>query len=263
MTLTPHARELVGAAVRRARNRRSLSIESAAKAGGVGHMTWRKIEHGKSVHDQSYYAVDRAFGWTTGHTLAAFDVDDPTDRLEPESTDVPVPEPSKQHTPVTAANPHTPHATPVIREDEHRFDHVLAELPSLTLSELKSVNTAAERIIEERAGWLNEIRGVVESTEENLPQVNEWLLHHSDSATSEYHMSYARYVHMWIQLENMKTRLQEYEYKWPVTPDQLENIYTEARDISVSLTTAADDLRRVEHETLERVELSEHEKERN
>lgn len=131
------ARQQVGGAVHAERKRRELSIETAAKAGGIGHMTWRKIEMGGSVHDQSLYAIDRAFGWRMGHTLATVQTNGdllPAPPATDPSSDEPV-----AHKGDTS-EPEDPNET---------FHHVLSLLENLSLPELKTVARSAEHISNE------------------------------------------------------------------------------------------------------------------
>lgn len=59
---------IFGASIKEQRQKRGLAIETAAEKGDVSHMTWRRIETGRSVQRRSYLAVDIAFGLELGTT---------------------------------------------------------------------------------------------------------------------------------------------------------------------------------------------------
>lgn len=73
MAADEDARRRAGQTIYQERSRRGWSVEAAMELGGIGHMTWRRIERGDPVQAKSYRAVDHAFGWPLGHTHAAID----------------------------------------------------------------------------------------------------------------------------------------------------------------------------------------------
>lgn len=64
-------REMVASLVRKTRLTREMSMEQAAEAGGVSHVTWRRIENGLPVKPNTYRAVDKFLGAPTGTAALA------------------------------------------------------------------------------------------------------------------------------------------------------------------------------------------------
>lgn len=52
--------------VRIRRGELGLSVEDAAKAGGISAPTWSRVESGSRAQNVSYRAVERALGWELG-----------------------------------------------------------------------------------------------------------------------------------------------------------------------------------------------------
>jgi len=64
--LTDEHRQRIARLVRQARGNARLTIEAAADAARISHMTWINVEHARPVRASSYRAVERAFGWDHG-----------------------------------------------------------------------------------------------------------------------------------------------------------------------------------------------------
>lgn len=144
MPITTHERrEQIGEAIYRERNSRGWSVEAAILKGGIGHMTWRRIERGETVQARSYRGVDTAFDWPRGHTLAAVEAAD-------ESVELGQFDPSEK-----LLNNYVEHSSVDTAHVEASFDAVLRATESLTLSELGALNTIIEQRIEVKTEYLD------------------------------------------------------------------------------------------------------------
>jgi transcriptional regulator with XRE-family HTH domain len=57
---------VLGVAVRTARQWAGLTIEEAARRGGLSPVTWARVEKGAAVRGLTYAAIERALGWASG-----------------------------------------------------------------------------------------------------------------------------------------------------------------------------------------------------
>lgn len=81
----------LGKTVQRQREALYPSKGAAAKAGGIGVMTWSRVEDGLEVRGPSYAGVDRALGWGVGSCRAWLD-----DGLKLPPFQAPEPEPEPE-----------------------------------------------------------------------------------------------------------------------------------------------------------------------
>lgn len=144
----PASRVEAGKMIRAERKRRELSVEAAAKQGGIGHMTWRKIETGKSVHDQTLYAVDRTFEWEFGRACDMI-----YGRREP-AGDVP-PEALRTLDSLISSVAPTTTSTP-------QLTTTLSQLHTLSLAELRTTCYAAEHLIRHHETLLHKVSKTIE-----------------------------------------------------------------------------------------------------
>lgn len=231
MSPTAHARERVGATIRAERNGRSLSIESAAKSGGIGHMTWRKIEQGGSVHDQSYYAVDRAFGWQSGHTLATVT----------EGGEL-TPAPSTHDTPgqsVTKPRRRTPRDSDEDRDmSPDAYRRILEQLDSASLSELRLIHSVAEARVRERTEMLDEIKSLTNTVDWTVPSFRvELLTPATPDISDEYQHAYGEYMNAWAAMQDIARLAHECETK-PTRVPELQQLQERAENAMQTLTEA-------------------------
>lgn len=195
MAPPPHTRERIGAAIRAERQSRSLSIESAAKAGGVGHMTWRKIEQGGSVHDQSYYAVDRTFGWQAGHTLATVNND---------GTLTPAPPPAPTGSVVAQTPPEPDYGRdPLTNTPLFSFETVIQAVESLSLYELRTLNKLTSREIEIREKYSESALQAIEALHKSsFTYQAKYVTETSPEVGQRYNKAAAEYMQAWQTMQH-------------------------------------------------------------
>ena len=228
-----------GETVRAERKRRGWSVETAARAGGIGHMTWRKIESGKSVHDQSLYAVDRAFEWTFGHTIGA--VHGEHELLAPVSA-----EPSQDSLDYSFSLKReknnrylTRHAFSDTSAPLNRFPETFEVLDSLAVPELKVIADTAYRLASEYGAKLSEIRECLDG----IPRIN-W----QDIAVSQIQdedlrtrciEAWETYMHEYEKITDIRSSITGM-YAQPVAEmKNLDDILTQAQETSQNLKSAA------------------------
>lgn len=66
-----------GRLVKYERLARGMSMDDAAAAGSLSHMTWRRIERGLSVQSRTYLAVDKAFSFQEGSAIRVVEIGEP------------------------------------------------------------------------------------------------------------------------------------------------------------------------------------------
>jgi transcriptional regulator with XRE-family HTH domain len=77
MTYEPLRRRLsVGTCLRIWRARRDLSIETVAERAGISHVTYRRVEAGRSVRDSTYTALEDFLELPPGTIIRALVADD-------------------------------------------------------------------------------------------------------------------------------------------------------------------------------------------
>lgn len=270
MAPTHEARRTLGVAVRNERKSRTMSVETAATQGGIGHMTWRKIERGGSVHDQSYYAVDRAFGWQLGHTIAtangggenltpapASDDTDPGEASAAEDKALAAPALARylaalrermdrdDRTTGTAwytasdGQLHTLHdSTAYIFHEEYYL--ALDLLESLNVSEVRGLEHACSRLANETQQKLNAIHVELYSGSEWKPGETAEALH--AEAQPEFNAAYSRYMETYARLMEMRVRMYELSNQPIGKINNLDALHRTAQELRERLDAAISEL---------------------
>lgn len=247
MSPTPHDRERIGFMIRAERKSRSLSIEAAAKAGGIGHMTWRKIEQGGSVHDQSYYAIDRAFGWESGHTLATVNEEFAELTPAPGARDDPAP-PATKTEKWAAADPGRGHGLPK-KSHESAFDTVLQGIESLTLGELKTVSKIAEREIAVRNHYSDSASRVMKALQRYpFNYIRRYTAETSVDVSRRYSETLAQYMGAWEAVQNYAFMVRDLAENKPGNMPEIKRLHETLIEADISLMEVSNRLNEVEEE---------------
>lgn len=218
-----------------------MSIESAAKSGGIGHMTWRKIERGEEVQDRSYAGVDRAFGWAIGHTLACVHHGQPLDAPTPSDA--------------RGANLDS-RALGIDTEPERDLETdpqtaVLIRLEQMSLVQLEALQDTIQYLVNERRRIMDRVNETIRETTESAKnsQFNfngRYLFETSREVGDQYESAFKCYMDARTSMSDFQLELTEIE-RAPVPPlPQLKELLDRAQAKGQEIHDALDQLRRAE-----------------
>ncbi len=232
-------RAQLGETVRTERAKRGMSVEAAAKAGGVGHMTFRKVEQGKRVYEQTYAAVDRAFGWPAGTTLNAARHDgtipndaDPSSATHPDDSTSRLRIVHKRHSP----REHDPD------ESRHEDPHTLAlDLASaMTVAELQAASDTYTRLAEDIREGIGTISEKLSSGMET--ELIDAMTRDERTAHSiEFVNTYRRYMETFVAMSDMRVHLYQ-QLERPVGEVDLNALHERADSLRATLARETDAL---------------------
>lgn len=246
---TDRGRLVLGQQVQNHRYDHDISIEAAAKSGGIGHMTWRKIERGEGVQERSYTGVDRAFGWNIGHTLACLRNDQALSEPTPPGSRGSSLSLLKQETlGADRAPPEVPSETNPERES-NPFVVVLSNLEYLSLPQLQAVELKAGQIQGDREDRLGRVERTVNAASQLGQNTNvsfdfnsKYLFETTKQVAKEYEDAFRNYINTVSELEGIRAELAQLSEGPLPSPDQINELQARAERVFINRREAIRDM---------------------
>ncbi len=198
------ARVALGRQVRDVRQGEGISIETAAERGGVGHMSWRKIERGQEVRQRTYVGIDRAFDWPIGHTLACLQAGNALRTSTPPNA------------PGTSLDPA---ALGIDKDSENDFNDpfsvILENIERLSLTQLEGLQVTIRHMCRDRRSVLDAAQSTLQSSRTNSNLYfdfnGRYLFDTSKGVSDQYESAFRRYMEAWTNMADFQIEVSQAE----------------------------------------------------